>query len=155
VTVEGRKRDAFGGRGLPQGGDPDDDPMGTVRRSPDGKLLAIMWPSPPHPSRWHVIDAIGAVGYELGERLHHWPIVGVVPWSPAAGAPLDGSLPTPTALTRVTAPQVRAGREVERAARVRDAAPKRVGRRREGEPSVTVTDVYPGAETARVSSDRL
>lgn len=102
---EGRRRNAFGGRG-PRQGDAWTDPMGTVRRSPDGRWLAILLPSPPHPARWHVQDHHGSGGYERCERVAHWPIVGAVPWSPAAGVPLDGSVPTPPTMTRVTEPQL-------------------------------------------------
>lgn len=105
-VAEGRKRDAFGGRGLVQG-HPVEDPVGTVRRSPDGLWLAICLPSPPHPARWTVQDRTGAGGHEVDARVAHWPIVGAVPWSPAAGVPLDGSVATPSVMTKVSASQVR------------------------------------------------
>lgn len=88
-----RTRAPFGGKG-PRVGDPGTDATGTVRRSPDGRWLALLLPSPPHRSRWHVQDQHGSGGYEADERVAHWPVVGVVPWSPAAGVPLDGSVPT-------------------------------------------------------------
>lgn len=101
-TIEGRKRNAFGGRGLPQG-DPEADLVGVVRRSPDGRWMAIKLPSPPSTRHWQVQDRRGSGGYEESSRVGHWPVVGVVPWSPAAGVPLDGSVPTPPGMTRVTA----------------------------------------------------
>lgn len=94
TTREGARRKAFGGRG-PDHGDPARDALGTVRRSRDGQWLAILLPSPPHPRRWHVQDQHGAGGYEINARVAHWPVVGAIPWSPAAGVPLDGSVPTP------------------------------------------------------------
>lgn len=78
----------FGGNGQIQG-DSAKDKMGTVRRSPDGSFLAVMWPSPPHPKSWHVIDRHGSVGYEKPDRVTHWPIIGAVPGSPAAGMELS------------------------------------------------------------------
>lgn len=105
MTIEGRKRNAFGGRGTPQGRI-GTDPVGTVRRSPDGRWLAIKLPSPPSTRDWTVQDQHGAVGHELGERVAHWPVVGAVPWSPAAGVPLDGSVPTPAVMTAFSAPTV-------------------------------------------------
>lgn len=94
VTREGARRDAFGGRG-PDVGEPSTDEVGTVRRSPDGRWIAIQWPSRPSPHTWAVSDQHGAAGYEKPARVAHWPVVGVVPFSPAAGVPLDGSVPTP------------------------------------------------------------
>lgn len=81
-----RKR-MFGGNGKPQG-DAAADLMGAVRKSPDGTMLAICWPSPPSPSTWAVSDAYGSLGYERPERITHWPIVGAAPCSPAAGMEL-------------------------------------------------------------------
>lgn len=79
----------FGGKGVGQPvGDAANDPIGTVRLAPDGDWLAIMWPSRPHPHTWAVTDYHGAAGYEKPERIAHWPIVGSVPCSPAAGLPL-------------------------------------------------------------------
>jgi hypothetical protein len=77
----------FGGNGRPQG-DARNDRMGTVRKSPDGRMLAICWPSPPSPAVWWVTDATGSVGYEKPSRVSHWPVVGAVPCSPAAGMEL-------------------------------------------------------------------
>jgi len=94
VDREGARRKAFGGRG-PDIGSPATDPVGTVRRSPDGKMIALQWPSPPHPSSWAVSDQHGSLGYEKPSRVAHWPVVGVMPFSPAAGVPLDGSVRTP------------------------------------------------------------
>lgn len=79
----------FGGRGTGRTqGDPTADLIGTVRRSPDGEWLAIMWPSRPHPYLWAVTDYVGSAGYETPERIGHWPIAGAVPFSPAAGMSL-------------------------------------------------------------------
>jgi hypothetical protein len=61
------------------------DLIGSVRRSTDGTRLAILWPSPPHPARWMVTDRWGSTGYETDERVAAWPVVGAVPFSPAAG----------------------------------------------------------------------
>lgn len=105
MTIEGRRMDAYGGRGWPQG-HAESDPVGTVRRAPDGKTLAIRLPSPPSDRDWHVQDQWGAGGHEPAWRVAHWPIVGAVPWSPAGGVPLDGSLPTPVEMTKVAGPSV-------------------------------------------------
>jgi hypothetical protein len=64
--------------------------LGTVRRSTDGQFLAVLWPSPPHPHRWMVTDQWGSCGYETDEKVDTWPIVGAVPFSPAAGMELSG-----------------------------------------------------------------
>lgn len=69
-------------------GDAATDLMGTVRRSPDGTMLAINWPCPPSPSTWAVSDRIGSVGYETPGRVQHWPVIGAVPGTPAAGMQL-------------------------------------------------------------------
>lgn len=90
-----------GGNGKPLG-DAAADAIGTVRRSPDGRILAIQWPSRPNPYTWAVSDGTGSLGYETPDRVKHWPIVGVVPYSPAAGVPLDGSAPTGRPLRGVT-----------------------------------------------------
>lgn len=82
----------FGGPGRSQG-NAATDPMGTVRRSPDGVFLAVMWPSPPHPHSWHVIDHCGSVGYEAPGRVTHWPVIGATPGSPAAGMTLADKSP--------------------------------------------------------------
>lgn len=74
----------FGGSGRKQG-DAANDLTGTVRRSPDGTLLAVMWPSPPSPHTWAVMSHYGSDGYEKPERVAHWPVIGAVPGSPAAG----------------------------------------------------------------------
>lgn len=81
-----KRKPMFGGNGKPQGDAID--PHGTVRRSPDKTMLAIAWPSPPSPALWWVSDAFGSLGYELPLRVAHWPIVGAVPCSPAAGMEL-------------------------------------------------------------------
>jgi hypothetical protein len=81
------RKPMFGGNGKPQG-DAATDLMGTVRKSPDGTMLAICWPSPPVSWTWAVSDCYGAVGYEKPERVQHWPVVGAVPCSPAAGMEL-------------------------------------------------------------------
>jgi hypothetical protein len=65
------------------------DLLGTVRRHPDGTVLAVLWPSPPHPARWMVTDKWGSLGYERNRAVKDWPIVGAVPFSPAAGMSLD------------------------------------------------------------------
>lgn len=64
------------------------DLIGAVRRSPEGTQLAILWPSPPHPARWMVTDRWGSTGYERDEAVATWPVVGAVPFSPAAGMEL-------------------------------------------------------------------
>lgn len=81
------RKPMFGGDGKPQG-DATTDLMGAVRRSPDCTMLAIKWPSPPSPSTWAVSDRYGSVGYEKPERVQHWPIIGAVPGSLAAGMEL-------------------------------------------------------------------
>jgi hypothetical protein len=142
---EGRRRAAFGGRGEPQGAVADDE-VGTVRRSPDGRWLALLLPSPPHPARWHVQSGHGAGGYERPERVAHWPIVGAVPWSPAAGVPLDGSVPTPASVTALTAPGVRR-RVVPR--------PELEAHRRQPEGPRTVTASWPGTDDIEVKGGLL
>lgn len=72
---------------------PATDLLGTVRRSPEGTRLAVLWPSPPHPARWMVTDRWGSTGYEADERVADWPVVGAVPFSPAAGMELAESKP--------------------------------------------------------------
>jgi hypothetical protein len=64
------------------------DLLGTVRRKPNGKVLAVLWPSPPDPARWMVTDQWGSCGYETDEKVADWPVVGAVPYSPAAGMAL-------------------------------------------------------------------
>lgn len=64
------------------------DLLGTVRLKPNGKVLAVLWPSPPSPNRWMVTDEWGSCGYETDEKVADWPVVGAVPFSPAAGCPL-------------------------------------------------------------------
>ncbi|MET8826044.1 hypothetical protein ABZX40_13310 [Streptomyces sp. NPDC004610] len=66
------------------------DLLGTVRRSPDGTRLAVLWPSPPHPARWMITDRWGSTGYETDKAVADWPVVGAVPCSPAAGMDLTG-----------------------------------------------------------------
>lgn len=65
--------------------------LGTVRRHPDGTMLAVLWPSPPHPHRWMVTDRWGSCGYETDDAVANWPVVGAVPFSPAAGVSLDAA----------------------------------------------------------------
>lgn len=85
----GKGKKWFGGRGTGRTqGDPTADAIGTVRRSPDGEWLAIMWPSRPSPYTWAVTDYVGSTGYEAPDRIAHWPLVGAVPCSPAAGMSL-------------------------------------------------------------------
>lgn len=62
--------------------------LGTVRRKPNGCVLAVLWPSPPHPARWMTTDMWGSCGYETNDVVKDWPVVGAVPFSPAAGFPL-------------------------------------------------------------------
>ena len=62
--------------------------LGTVRRKPNGCVLAVLWPSPPHTARWMVTDKWGSSGYETDEAVKDWPVVGAVPFSPAAGMEL-------------------------------------------------------------------
>jgi hypothetical protein len=69
------------------------DLTGTVRLSPNGRSLAVLWPSPPHANRWIVTDQWGSTGYETDARVADWPVVGAVPYSPAAGMALDGTAP--------------------------------------------------------------
>lgn len=64
------------------------DLLGSIRRSPNGASLAILWPSPPSSHRWIVTDRWGSTGYESDERVADWPVVGAVPCSPAAGTEL-------------------------------------------------------------------
>jgi hypothetical protein len=81
----------FGGPGREQG-NAETDLIGAVRRSPDGHYIAVKWPSPPHPAVWMVSDYVGSTGYEQSWRIAHWPMVGAMPCSPAAGMAL---LPLP------------------------------------------------------------
>lgn len=74
----------FGGRG-PIQGDASKDPMGMVRKAPNCEYIAIMWPSPPSKAVWWVMDYVGSVGYETPDRVAHWPVIGAVPGTPAAG----------------------------------------------------------------------
>ena len=67
---------------------PADDLIGAVRRSPEGTRLAVLWPSPPHPARWMVTGRWGSTGYEKDDVVASWPVVGAVPFSPAAGMEL-------------------------------------------------------------------
>ncbi|MFE1362613.1 hypothetical protein, partial [Streptomyces harbinensis] len=67
---------------------PAEDLLGTVRRSPDGQFLAILWPSARDPYRWITTASWTATGYETDETVATWPVVGAVPGSPAAGQPL-------------------------------------------------------------------
>ncbi|MET8985915.1 hypothetical protein ABZW49_10740 [Nonomuraea wenchangensis] len=62
--------------------------LGTVRRKPNGRVLAVLWPSPPSPNRWMTTDCWGSCGYETDDVVADWPVVGAVPFSPAAGFPL-------------------------------------------------------------------
>lgn len=78
------RKPPFGGPG-PKSGNAHTDLMGAVRRSPDQTMLAINWPSRPHPQTWAVTDCKGSLGYEIPERVAHWPVIGAVPGTPAAG----------------------------------------------------------------------
>ena len=69
------------------------DLIGSVRRNPAGTMLAVLWPSPPHPSRWMVTDRWGSCGYEPDATVATWPVVGAVPFSPAAGMELNAPAP--------------------------------------------------------------
>lgn len=64
------------------------DLLGTVRRKPNGRVIAVLWPSDPSPARWMTADAWGSCGYEADDVVADWPVVGAVPFSPAAGFPL-------------------------------------------------------------------
>lgn len=86
------RKTPFGGRG-PKSGNAHTDLMGAVRRSPDQTMLAIHWPSRPHPQTWAVTDCIGSLGYETPERIAHWPVIGAVPGTPASGQPLADTRP--------------------------------------------------------------
>ncbi len=77
----------LGGSGRAQG-DPEGDLIGAVRRSPDGHYIAVKWPSPPSKAVWMVSDYVGSTGYEESWRVAHWPVVGAMPFSPAAGMSL-------------------------------------------------------------------
>lgn len=81
------KKTKFGGPGR-KVGDVHTDLTGAVRRSPDQTMIAILWPSPPHPAAWAVSDHHGSLGYEKPDRVAHWPVIGAVPGTPAAGQPL-------------------------------------------------------------------
>lgn len=87
-------KEPFGGKGKPQGNSAKD-LMGTVRRAPDMTMLAVLWPSDPHPCRWMVTDYAGSLGYETSERVAHWHVIGAVPGTPAAGMVLDRSSSRP------------------------------------------------------------
>jgi hypothetical protein len=65
-----------------------DDLLGTVRRKPGGTTLAVLWPADPHPHRWMTTDHWGSSGYESDATVADWPVVGAVPYSPAAGFPI-------------------------------------------------------------------
>jgi hypothetical protein len=82
----------FGGRGR-RSGNAHTDLMGAVRRSPDQTMVAIHWPSRPSAHTWAVADHLGSVGYELPDRVAHWPVIGAVPGTPAAGMPLADAPP--------------------------------------------------------------
>ena len=62
--------------------------LGTVRRKPNGCVIAVLWPADPSPARWMTADAWGSCGYEADKDVADWPVVGAVPFSPAAGFPL-------------------------------------------------------------------
>lgn len=64
------------------------DLLGTVRRNPEGTVLAVLWPGPPGYPRWMVTDRWGSCGYETDAAVASWPVVGAVPFSPAAGMEL-------------------------------------------------------------------
>ena len=68
---------------------PADNLTGTVRRNEAGTMLAVLWPSPPHAPRWMVTDLHGSCGYETDDAVSSWPVVGAVPFSPAAGVQLN------------------------------------------------------------------
>jgi hypothetical protein len=68
---------------------PSENLLGTVRRKPNGCVLAVLWPSPPSPDRWMTTDMWGSCGYETDEAVKDWLVVGAVPFSPAAGFPLN------------------------------------------------------------------
>jgi len=76
------------------------DLLGAVRRKPNGAVIAVLWPSPPHKARWMVTDCWGSCGYETDEAVADWPVVGAVPYSPAAGFPMPTPTPTATETTR-------------------------------------------------------
>jgi hypothetical protein len=81
----------YGGSGRTQG-DAEGDLIGAVRRSPSGHYIAVKWPAPPNKAVWMVSDYVGSTGYEESWRVAHWPVVGAMPCSPAAGMSL---LPIP------------------------------------------------------------
>lgn len=89
----------FGGNG-PTAGNPDTDPIGTVRRAPNNHLIAIkMAAVTVDPYVWHVMDVEGPLGPQRATRIEHWPVAGSVPGLPASDNPItphvvDGELPT-------------------------------------------------------------
>lgn len=76
------------------------DLLGSVRRNPEGTMLAVLWPSPPHPHRWMVTDQWGSCGYEPDKTVAGWPVVGSVPFSPAAGVALNAPATAAKAVSR-------------------------------------------------------
>lgn len=73
---------------VPADNGPAANPIGTVRLKPGGTVLAVLWPSPPSPNRWMVTDRWGSCGYETDKTIASWPVVGAMPFSPAAGREL-------------------------------------------------------------------
>jgi hypothetical protein len=54
---------------------------GEVRRSPDRRTTAVLWPG--EPPRWLVTDEWNASRYESDEAVAGWAPIGTVPGSPA------------------------------------------------------------------------
>jgi len=52
------------------------DPMGTIRRAPDGTMWAICFPERPLNDMWMVFDKHGCTGYQHPMRVAHWPVTG-------------------------------------------------------------------------------
>lgn len=59
-----------------------------MRGSPDGTMVAVHWPSPPSRLSWALLGRVGPLGFETPERVAHWPVMGAMPGTPAAGAKL-------------------------------------------------------------------
>lgn len=85
---------------------PATDLTGTIRRKPGGTVLAILWPSPPAEHRWMTSDQWGSCGYETNETVADWPVVGSMPFSPAAGIPFTPITTGPGTNTVMTTSEV-------------------------------------------------
>lgn len=86
----------FGGDGAPTG-DPESDPAGTVRRSPNNHMIAIKWTDEmrrkPDPYVWEIMDTQGIPFMPRQSRgVAHWPVIGTVPGSPGSPHPITPRL---------------------------------------------------------------